>query len=102
MIYTITTINIHPANDFRSRVVGYFNNFEQANNAVINNLGDINEHGWYNYVVVEEVNEGLYPLTDNRWIYKFDYITKQYAILNLEEDKIAENYFLETIGFSMG
>lgn len=60
-----------------SNTVGFFYEKEKALDAVHNNAGDINET-IYDYAIVEEVEPGLYPCSTVRWLYKFDYKTKQY------------------------
>lgn len=70
-IYTVTTLyvwspgkrlNIElPERIVRSRLVGWFPTLERAEEVVVNNEGDIYEHGYYNYCVIEEVFPGLYP-----------------------------------------
>jgi hypothetical protein len=60
-----------------TRTVGFYYEKETALDAVHNNAGDMNETV-YDYAIVEEVEPGLYPCSTVRWLYKFDYKTKQY------------------------
>lgn len=64
MPYFITTLNLEDDGRgiyiTRSRTVGFYNSFEKAEKAVENNYGDIYECGYYNYAVIENIEEGLY------------------------------------------
>jgi hypothetical protein len=51
--------------------MGYCSSFILADSAVRNNVGGIDEH-CYNYAVIEEVEEGIYPLRINRWFYQYN------------------------------
>lgn len=51
-------------NTGRSRCVGFFQYFSNANEAVLTNLDNIHESE-YDYVVIEEIRqEGIYPWVD--------------------------------------
>lgn len=74
-IYTITglteltTENSWP-NFGDERTFGYYTNKEKAIDAVKHNALDIHET-IYNYVIVEEVEEGLYNPSCTRWWFKY-------------------------------
>ena len=60
-----------------SRAVGFYRSLHEAEIAIINNYGDIREC-LYDYAVLEEIEEGLYPLSLNRKVYKFNEKTGKY------------------------
>ena len=75
MIYTITTLT----NDGEdSRCVGYFATFERAEEALAENECDINEADTYPLAVIERVQEGLYPATEELW-YKWNGLLGRYV-----------------------
>lgn len=45
-------------NIINRRCVGYFNDFDEAENAVLENFSDIHEN-MYDYVIIEEMEPGL-------------------------------------------
>lgn len=76
-IYTVTTCTKLEKDDkgwpsFGSmRVVGWFDNFIDADKAVRANSADIYE-GIYNYSFIECVESGLYPNIPSRQFYKWN------------------------------
>jgi hypothetical protein len=90
-MYFITTIEHLPQGDYMemgdTRCIGYYNNFEKAEEAVINNYCDIWET-CYNYCVIEKIPEGLYQYAvgskyadNDRWFYKYNKETNQYNFI---------------------
>ena len=83
-IFAITTFNLvsEPQNTEierwksveRTRCVGFYYEFELAEETVLINNGDINENGYYSHVIIEKIEPGLYPTSahTNRWFYKWD------------------------------
>lgn len=49
-------------NDLQSRTVGCFATVEKALEVVKNNWGDLNEAGYYPWLVIEEMPFGLHPM----------------------------------------
>lgn len=43
------------------RIVGFFPNLDDAVRIVEDNVGDINENGYYKHATIEMVESGLYP-----------------------------------------
>ena len=77
-----------------SRCFGFYQVFEDAERATKENWRDINET-IYNYVVIEEMNEGIHPYAQQRWFYKFDYDKRlYYAIIEPEEARRCCNFAL--------
>ena len=60
-----------------SELVGYYSSKEEAFNAVHNNRGDMYET-LYDYAIIEEVEEGLYPCSMTRWFFKFNSALQKY------------------------
>lgn len=56
----------------RSRCVGYFNSYEEAEDVVRGNYGDLYEQGYYDYVVIENIPEGLYQYDLEPVFFKWD------------------------------
>lgn len=93
-IYTITgttklttTKNGWP--DFGStRTFGYYTDKNKAINAVKENALDIRET-IYDYMIIEEVNEGLYAPALNRWFFK---ATNQNTFKPIEEPSFMNHF----------
>jgi hypothetical protein len=63
-----------------TRCVGYYLNFDDAHDSVINNDCDIFEY-FYTYCVIEKIDAGLYQHAygkDKRWFYKINTETQKY------------------------
>ncbi len=48
----------------RTRTVGYYFNLETAKKAVEEDWAGFDEAGYYNFIIIEEMREGLYPSAD--------------------------------------
>lgn len=57
---------------FSSACFGYYENFNVADTEVRNNTCDINET-INDYVVIEEIKQGIHPHAEEKQWYKFDY-----------------------------
>ena len=75
-IFTITTVK--GALNSGTRCVGFTHTFKQAEEIVKNNIFDINEMGYYPYVVIEETNSGLYSYPRKETWYVWDGRTNTY------------------------
>jgi hypothetical protein len=64
-LFFVTTL----AEGVESRCVGLFDSLSSAQAVLTNNLGDLNEDHYYEWAVIEQVQEfGLYPrLTQVSW-----------------------------------
>lgn len=76
-IFTVTTLKHIQSN--QTRCVGYFFEFEDAEEAVVNNDMDINECRYYPYCIIEEVGQGFYFLPINETWYKWDRELNKYS-----------------------
>jgi hypothetical protein len=88
-IYTITTVEWPEENDevvAHTRCVGWTSNFFDAERVIIKNIGDIWEYN-YNYAVIEELAEGLYPHPIQEWWFKWDNKIKGYKRV-MKPDKL--------------
>ena len=90
-IYTVTTIEkLDQTNDLYTdtgytRTIGWYTKEDRAKSIVIRNGCDMNET-IYDYAVVEELGEGLYPNASQRWLFKFNRSTRMYEeIEEIEE-----------------
>ena len=79
-----------------SSLCGYYFDKDVAFETVKENACDINEN-FYDYAVIEEVEEGLYhPATSERWFFKYDKEKDQYE--QIEEPDFLNLYCGFTIG----
>lgn len=72
-MYFITTMSRKAA-----RCVGYFSNIEDAIDLVKNNSCDINEAGYYPYVVIENIAEGIYQYDSHPVWFKYNDAIDEY------------------------
>jgi hypothetical protein len=77
-IYTVTTLKTvygykNPVHTYElgCRCVGFFMELEDAQKEVENNSMDIYEEGYYPFVVIEAVYEGIYGITAKEWWYQW-------------------------------
>jgi hypothetical protein len=100
-MYFITTIEHLPKGNYKdmgsTRCVGYYKTFEDANECVVNNNGDIWEY-LYDYCVIEKIEEGLYryAFDNDRHFYKFNLEIKKYDPIDAPEE------FDGIVGLSIG
>ena len=92
-MYFITTIDTME-ND--TRCVGYFKTFEEAENVVLNNICDIWET-CYDYVVIENIKDGIYRYDDNPKWYTWNYDEQKY-----EKTEKIPGIYQDQIGFAIG
>ena len=92
-MYFITTVD---SKDGDTRCVGYYSTFETAEEAVLDNACDIRET-CYDYVVIENIEEGLYQYDQNPIWYKWDDLNEEYKRIE-EKPKQYKNQ----IGFGIG
>jgi len=80
VIYTITSL-CSPGGPTLPRCCGYYTSLEKAKECVENDWGGFSEAGYYDYIVIEKVVEGLYnawnapdPVLDkqHQWWYTYD------------------------------
>lgn len=101
-MFFITIHYIKTENDvsdiLNSRCIGYYKDYQNALNTIENNYCDIYEFGHYNYVVIENIPEGLYQYDDNPTWFKvdFDPNKNEYKIKQIESP--IKNIF----GYSIG
>jgi hypothetical protein len=96
IIYSITTINFqaefHPGKgwridwkNYRDARVGFYSTLEQAQNCIANDWGNLNECGYYDYLVIQEEHAGLYNIaglcldTQTEWWYSRDYSKNEWV-----------------------
>ena len=79
-IFLITTISTTNKKFSYSRTVGYFKDLNEAKEIVENNCYDLFET-FYDYAVIEEVPEGIYPLYENQVWYKWNLKENKYERL---------------------
>lgn len=70
MIFTITGIHTLDKS-WDSRCFGFYYTFHYAELSVINNNADIAEK-YYNYMIIEAIEEGVYPDVKEKYIYKYN------------------------------
>ena len=79
------------------RCFGYFDTFDSAKEAIEKNYGDMNEAGYYKWLCIEEIGQGIHadPIERGWWCWKQ---TGQFAgegkwIPYTRRPKFAEGYF---------
>lgn len=92
-MYFITTVSEKHGN----RCVGYYENEQDAIDAVIHNSDDLNEAGFYPYAVIENVAEGLYRYDQSPMWFEYDEEIDEYKKSN-RPDFIPNNH----VGFGIG
>lgn len=82
------------------RCVGYVSKLEDAVEIVESNYADLNEAGYYPYVVIENVKEGIYQYDQNPIWFKFNESIEKYEKYEKSErpDFIPNNH----VGFGIG
>lgn len=78
-----------------SRVIGWFSSKEKAIDILEHNTGNIWE-GYYDYAILEKVDEGLYPHSDRPELYKYSKEMNKYC--RIELPKSFERFTNFTIG----
>lgn len=66
------------------RTFGYYEELEDAKNALSENIGDMHEC-LYEYGVIEEIGEGIHYFAHNRWFFKYD--EEKDGFFEIEEPK---------------
>lgn len=64
----------YPVPDNRLRTVGFYFDLKTSQKSVVEDWADFDEGNYYNYIVIEEMPERLYPHADKgrEWWYNFD------------------------------
>lgn len=93
-IFTVTTIERSLAAG--KRAVGFYHEFEIAEKAVIYNSLDINEMGYYPFVVIEKTEPGFYTYSREEYWYKWNRETKCYERIEKPER------FRQIVGWGLG
>jgi hypothetical protein len=63
-MFFLTSISHYPEHKWQSRCFGYFSTIEKARGAVANNTCDM-EECCYNYLVIEEIGEGIHSFASS-------------------------------------
>ena len=89
-MFFITTIRLVDTQIDDQRPVGFFNNYTDAEERVLNNTLDIFECGYYKYAAIVEVETGLYP--SQKEVQWFEYVRKEetYNIIKIEKPKLKD------------
>jgi hypothetical protein len=100
-IYTVTTLQTLDVKEkiekhMGDRTPAWFSNWEDANDCVTENWGDIYENGHFPYAVIEKVPEGLYQYERMEWWYKWDTVIGSYRLIEKPEEKKC------IVGFGIG
>lgn len=79
VIYTVTVLHYGSTKESpqrepsRPRVWGWYASIHDAEIAILTNATDMFECGYYNYAIIEEVDEGVLPICRNVGMYKAIY-----------------------------
>ena len=93
-IFTVTTIR--HALQAGNRAVGFFHEFDSAEYALVNNILDIYEEGYYPYAVIEEIEPGFYAYPRKELWYHWNRETGKYEPCEKPER------FQQIAGWSLG
>lgn len=85
----------HPDCNGQTRCVGYFSAFLNATKAIEENKCDYNEYKW-DFIVIEEVYQGIWVTPVNEYWYKWNIDTKTFLQCN------KPSCFYGTTGFGIG
>ena len=94
-MYFITQVDVQKDGSFVNQCGGYFRKFEDAEYHVINNITDLWET-CFDYIVIENIPEGLHKVDHNPHWYKYNHDTEKYE--EISEPKFARHY----VGFALG
>lgn len=100
-IFTVTTLRRIDPNSgigFGGRTVAWYKDFKDAEKCILTNSGDINECGYYPYAVVEEVEEGLYPINEKVWWFEWQGGFKNGGYKPIEQPEKLKNICNYSIG----
>lgn len=75
-----------------TRTFGYYNEFEEADQAVQENRLDMHEY-LYKYIIVEHIGQGIHPWVKNKWWYKYNHETNKFESIN-NVDTVFTNFAL--------
>lgn len=92
-MYFITTIQ---SRTDESRCVGYFSSFEEAEEAVEENYLDLHET-IYDYIVIENIPEGLYRYDQDAKWYKWNNSKERYEKIEGRPEE-----YSNIVGFGIG
>lgn len=93
MIYIIGRFKVLAGEKYHPgyyNVAGYFFTRYEAEQALLLNLGDIHENGYYNRFVICEVPPGIEPIPNTQILYKFN--EDRCCIVPMTDDE-QENHF---------
>lgn len=76
-MFFITGLRIKKDDITGSRTFGYYHTYEEAEEDVFANNLDIHEH-YYNYMVIEQIEEGLYRHPLGEWFFEWDENSNKY------------------------
>lgn len=77
------------------RTFGYFENFDEAEQALSCNIGDMHETIYY-FAIVEKIDAGIHSRCTKRWFYQYD--STQCGFFQIKEPTEAKFYSNFAIG----
>lgn len=99
-IYLITTFEkMNPKDEYGiletgcRRSVGYYLKLADAEEIVKNNICDLWET-IYDYAIIEEIDEGIYPFVENKWFYKYNIELNKYELMKNIPEQYQNSYNL--------
>ena len=94
-MWFITTIRVLDNEIIYPRCWGYYHNKNDCIKVLHDNITDIHEY-YYNYAVIEKINEGLYSLPIEREF--FEYKKNLSGFFEIEEPEWAKSHSIFAIG----
>lgn len=108
VIYTITSMYVKQPEkpdwptDYKDRIVGFYFDLKTAKKCVDEDWAGFSEGGYYNFIVIERLTQGIYPFVQNAlesnytWWYKHDDNLKKWLPCQIPK------CFHNVCGFSIG
>lgn len=91
-IFTIVMIREDGYGQTLERCIGWFPSRYDAIQVLVNNEGNVNECGYYQYAVIEEWKSGIHQVVKNALFYEF--VDKGYAEILDNTHKIITWYYM--------
>lgn len=96
-MYFITTVQDN-INTYSERTVGFYKTFKKAEEAIVSNVCDIFENGYYNYAIITKIYDGIYPRKEEIAYYKYTAKHKTIERIDRKDVTLAKDFSPYIIG----
>lgn len=97
-VMTVFRFRVKTPEKYSTRVWGWYPTFDEANQAVRKNFGDMFECGYYQMALIEKMNAGCVAMCEQEWWYKASYKEGKTKVTRTKKPKQFEGI----VHFSMG